>query len=90
MAEQKQSEELKKAIAERDIFIERHPTLRIFQGQIDSALSTTKDPIERIGIIFTMMKKRNNELQEAINECKIIYNSLPEDIRKGVKLDFSL
>lgn len=81
----KQSEELKQAIESRDKFLQRHPNLKIFQMEIDNALDRVKDPLERLGILFKLITKRNNELQEVINEYKIEYNSLPEDVRKEVE-----
>jgi len=81
----KQSEELKQAIESRDKFLQRHPNLKIFQMEIDNALDRVKDPLERLRILFKLITKRNNELQEAINEYKIEYTSLPEDVKKEVE-----
>ena len=86
MGEQKieQSEELKKALAERDTFLEKNPSLRVFQEQIDNMLKSTKDPTERLRILFRMIAMRNKEIEEIINEYKIEYNILPKTIKENI------
>lgn len=74
-----QSEELKKAIQKRDEFLERHPNMRLYQEEIDRALSCTKDPSERLSIIMKLLTKKNNELCEVVNEFYVLFHGLSEE-----------
>ena len=80
MAEQ--SDELKKAIQKRDEFLKRHPNMRLYQEEIDRALSCTKDPGERMSIIMKLLTKKNNELCEVVNEFYVLFHGLSENERK--------
>lgn len=82
-----QSAELKKAIQERDEFLQEHPNMRLYQEEIDRALSCTTDPSERMNIVMKLLTKKNNELCEVVNEFYVLFHGLSEDEKnKDVKL----
>ena len=83
-----QSAELKKAIQTRDEFLQKHPNMRLYQEEIDRALSCTSDPSERMSIIMRLLTKKNNELCEVVNEFYVLFHGLSEEEKtKDVKLE---
>jgi len=83
-----QPDELKKAIKKRDEFLQHHPNIRLYQKEIDRALSCTTNPSERMSIIMKLLTKKNNELCEVVNEFYILFHGLSEEERtEKIKLE---
>ncbi len=70
---------IKKAVDDRDKFLEEHPELEEFQKEIEKEMRNAGSYKNRAAVLKTMMDKRMLELkQNLLNLQKIVNNSMAD------------
>lgn len=67
------NEVLRKALARRERFLERHPHLRAYQAEIDRVLDQSGNCQGRMAVLGTMMQGKLLEMQTELDELTHIF-----------------
>ena len=67
-ARQLENPEIEALISQRDALLQEYPHLQDLQGEIDSMLATTLDPLKRSEIIFMLISDKLNELMDVYRD----------------------
>jgi len=64
----RENPEIEALISQRESLLQEYPHLRELQGEIDSMLTTTLDPLKRSEIIFMLISDKLNELVDVYRD----------------------
>ncbi|MDY7034194.1 MAG: hypothetical protein SVY10_20100 [Thermodesulfobacteriota bacterium] len=67
---------IRKAVEERDCFLEKHPNLEPFQEEIERRLKHAVSMRNRITILSSMIEEKLLELREASMEARRIWERI--------------
>ena len=66
--QQRENPEVEALISQREALLQEYPHLQDLQGEIDSMLATTLDPLKRSEIIFMLISDKLNELMDVYRD----------------------